>query len=120
MHPGFLAKDMQHCWVLYVQTIQTRQFRTCPCWSVPRVSKRHSPKNEVADMRVEEKRVGSPGEGLGPPVEVFVARGLGEFSAVLVLQVLGMCGMLHFSVVDPGDADSDCKAKSNRQNSRRG
>jgi len=63
-------------------------------------------------MRVEEKRVGSPGEGLGPPVEVFVARGLGEFSAVLMLQVLDVCGMLNLGVVDPGNADSDWKTKA--------
>ena len=59
-------------------------------------------------MRVEEERVGTPCERLGPPVQVVVRRGLGEFATVLVLNMLGMGRVLNFGVVYPGSAHGDC------------
>lgn len=56
---------------------------------------------------VEEKRVVSPGEGLGSPIDVVVQRGLGKLSTVLVLDMFNMRGVLNFGVVYPGNADGD-------------
>lgn len=59
-------------------------------------------------MGVEEQRVGTPRERLGPPVQVVVCRSLGELATVLVLHVLGVSRVLDFGVVDPGSAHGDC------------
>lgn len=59
-------------------------------------------------MGVEEQGVHAPGEGLGAPVEELVRWGFGQFTAVLVLDVLDVGSMLGFGVVDPGSADEDC------------
>lgn len=58
-------------------------------------------------MGVEEQGVGSPGVRPGSPVHVVEGGGLGQLSAVLMLDVLDVSGVFSFSVVDPGSADSD-------------
>jgi len=38
-------------------------------------------------MGVEEQRINAPREGLSAPVQVVIRRGLGELSAILLLDV---------------------------------
>ena len=58
-------------------------------------------------MRVVEQRVHAPRVGFGPPVQEVEAWCLGEFTAVLMLQVFNVFSMLGFCVVNPCTADSD-------------
>ena len=58
-------------------------------------------------MGVEEQAVVAPGERLAAPVQEVVGRGLGEFAAVLVLDVFDVFGVGNLSVVHPCNADSN-------------
>ena len=62
---------------------------------------------KVAYMGVEEQRVNTPRERLWTPVHVVIPRRLRELSAVLLLDVRDVCSMLSFSIIHPGNADSD-------------
>jgi hypothetical protein len=64
---------------------------------------------------VPEEGVHAPGEGLAPPVQVVVGRGLGELAAVLVLQVFDVCSVLFLGIVDPGGADGNWTVVSLKQ-----
>lgn len=59
-------------------------------------------------MRIVEKAVHSPGEGLDSPVHVLEGRDFGKVSAVLGFEMLFVGGMFGLSVVDPGYADGHC------------
>lgn len=52
-------------------------------------------------VRIVEERVHAPWERLAPPVEEIVGGDFGEFTAVLLLDVLDVSGMFSFGVVDP-------------------
>ena len=69
-------------------------------------------------MGVEEQGVIAPGERLAPPVHVVVDRGLGKHTAVLVLDVLDVCGVFSLGIVDPGSADSNYEFESDLANTR--
>ena len=58
-------------------------------------------------VRVEEQGVVAPRERLASPVQEVVGRGLGEFAAVLVLDVFDVSGVGSLSVVHPCNADSN-------------
>jgi hypothetical protein len=59
------------------------------------------------NMRVKKKRVWAPRVRLAPPIYEIKSRGRGKLAAVLLLDVLYVCGVFDFGVVHPGGADSD-------------
>jgi hypothetical protein len=62
-------------------------------------------------LRVIEEGVHSPRERLTPLVEEIVCRNFGEYTAILVFDVLDVSSVFGFGVVYPCDANGDWKKK---------
>jgi hypothetical protein len=58
-------------------------------------------------MRVKEKRIGTPRVRFAPSIYEIKSRGFGKLAAVFFLDMLYVCGVFNFSVVYPGDTNSD-------------
>jgi len=58
-------------------------------------------------MWIEEQRVGSPGERLASPAHVIIGGNLWKYTTILVLNVLYVCSVFSFSIVNPCHANSN-------------
>jgi len=59
-------------------------------------------------MGIEEKTVRSPWERLGPPIQMFVPRFLGQVATMFFLDVLCMFCMFCLNIAYPGNDGDGC------------